>query len=273
MSQAVAIELGDIQKTLILPLWGRAFESRKAKPLLVDKTALEIIDKTDYDYAALARNLNPLTQMAWIMRTLCVDEVIGQFLAKYPHGTIVNIGCGLDTSFDRNDNGSLLWYDLDMPDAIALRSKFIHESTRRKFLATSFLERDWMKQIVVSENVLFIAAGVLYYFEEAQVKEFLIRLADTFPRSEILFDVCSPYGLRVANKMVIQRSGLGEKSFLKWSVPNPGVITAWDHRIRLVSIYWYFGQRARGLGLKLRLLGMLSDWLKVQYMILLRFED
>lgn len=32
-----------------------------------------------------------------------------------------NLGCGLDTTFERVDNGLLQWYDLDLPDAVELR--------------------------------------------------------------------------------------------------------------------------------------------------------
>ena len=191
MSQKIAVDLGNVQKTLFLPLWGRAFESKKENPLLVDKTALEIIEKVDYDFSVMAKNINELTRIAWIMRSICVDEVAKAFLGKYPMATIVNLGCGLDTTFDRVDNGTLAWYDLDLPDVISLRRRFIKETERRKFISASFLERSWLNDIQVAENVLFIAAGVFYYFEEDEVKGFLVRLADSFPGSEILFDVFS----------------------------------------------------------------------------------
>jgi len=62
------------------------------------------------------------------------------------------------------------------PDVIALRKNFIQEAERRKFISSSFLDQGWLKEITIVENVLFIAAGVFYYFEGDQVKDFLIRL-------------------------------------------------------------------------------------------------
>jgi O-methyltransferase involved in polyketide biosynthesis len=267
MSEKIAIDLGNIQKTMFLPMWGRAFESKKAKPLLVDKTALEIIEKVDYDFSTAAQNLSELTQMAWILRSIGVDETINKFLAKYPRATIVNIGCGMDTTFDRIDNGSLLWYDLDLPDVIQLRKQFIQETERRKFIASSFLEPEWLKEITVAENVLFIAAGVFYYFEESQIKDFLIRLADSFPGSEIFFDVSSPYGIKVANKMVIKNSGLDEKSFLTWGLKNAQELAAWDKRFKILRTYYYFRDKGKYLQPKTRLIGFISDAMNVQYMI------
>jgi O-methyltransferase involved in polyketide biosynthesis len=272
VSEKITVELDNVQKTLFLPLWGRAVESKKERPLLVDQTALQIIEAVDYDFSTLAHNLSDLTQMAWIMRSLCVDEVVRVFLERYPQGTIVNIGCGLDTTFDRIDNGSVTWYDLDLPDVIELRREFIQETECRKFIAASFLDESWLDEIRVSDKVLFIAAGVLYYFDESEVKEFLIRLADRFPGSEIIFDASSPYGIKTANRMVIQRSGLDEKSFLKWGLKNAEALTAWDKRFRVLSTHYYFGQNGQHFGLRIRLIGRISDRMKVQYMVHLRMS-
>jgi O-methyltransferase involved in polyketide biosynthesis len=267
VSEKLTVELGNVQKTLFLPLWGRAVESTKEKPLLVDKTALQLIEAVDYDFSTLTNNISDLTQVAWIMRSMCIDEAVKVFLEKYPKGTIVNIGCGLDTTFERVDNGSVLWYDLDLPDVIGLRRQFIKETERRRFISASFLDECWLNQIQVNEQVLFIAAGVFYYFEESDVRKFLVRLADRFPGGEIIFDASSPYGIKTANRMVIKRSGLDEKSFLKWGLKNAETLAAWDRRFRVLSTHYYFGEKGRNLGLRLRLFGWISDRLKVQYMV------
>ncbi|MEG3847795.1 hypothetical protein QT971_12285 [Microcoleus sp. herbarium19] len=43
---------------------------------------------------------------------------------KKNSGIIVEIGCGLNTRFERVDNGQVRWFDLDMPDSIAVRKKY-----------------------------------------------------------------------------------------------------------------------------------------------------
>jgi len=173
----------------------------------------------------------------------------------------------LDTTFDRMDNGMVMWYDLDLPDVIELRRQFIKETERRKFISASFLDESWLNEICVSENVLFIAAGVFYYFEESEVKEFLIRLADRYPGSEIIFDASSPYGIKTANRMVIKRSGLDENSYLKWGLKNAETLTTWDRRFRVLNMHYYFGKNGRHFGTRIRLIGWISDRLKVQYMV------
>lgn len=267
MATRISVELGDVQKTLLLPLWGRAFETKKEHSLLVDPTAVEIIDQIDYDFSTMTANISPLSQAAWIQRSLCIDRVILSRLARNSQATIVNVGCGFDTTFERIDNGLNTWYDLDLPDVISLRERFIPQTDRRKFITASFLDEGWLDEIGSPVEPLFIAAGLFYYFEENMVREFFLRLADRFPGAEILFDVSSPYGVKVANKKVIERSGLDQKSYLKWGLKNPRVISSWDPRFKVLKTIYYFGRNARHFPLNIRIIGLLSDFLKVQYLI------
>jgi len=132
--------------------------------------------------------------IAWIKRSLICDRVGMRFLSTHTEGTIVNIGCDLDTTFDRVDDGRLRWYDLELPDVIELRRKFITQNESKKFIAASFLEKEWLDQIEVQDNVQFIAAGIFYYFTEQELHAFILHLLDKFPGSELIFDVCSPPG-------------------------------------------------------------------------------
>jgi O-methyltransferase involved in polyketide biosynthesis len=259
------VTLEGVPRTLFLPLWGRACESRKADPLLVDKRALEILDRVDFDFSTLAENISELSRAGWIMRSICTDRVIRSLLATHPQATVVNIGCGLDTTFDRVENGQLRWFELDLPEVIALRKRFIPEGPRRKTLSASFLEKDWRKEIRPAEKVLFIAAGVFYYFREEQIRDFLKSLADEFPDGEALFDVCSPLGVKTANRMVVERAGMDERSFLVWGLKKPENILSWDERFTFLKPIFYFGEKR--LGLRTRMQGFFSDLLKIQYMI------
>ena len=266
MTTKIDIDLGHIQKTLFLPLWSRAIESKKPHPLLFDDLAVKIIDSVNFDFSLMSKNLDDITQIAWIKRSLICDQVIKKFLNHNPKGTIVNIGCGLDTTFERIDNGYLTWYDLDLPDVIELRRKFIKESVRRKFIASSFLEKAWLSEIEIKEKALFITIGILYYFHEQEIKDFIITLINTYPGSELLIDVCSPLGMKIANKKVIESSGLDKKSNLVWGLKNKKDILAWDERIKLLGTYSYFRDH-HFQGIRNKIMGFLSDLLGIQYMI------
>jgi O-methyltransferase involved in polyketide biosynthesis len=267
MTDRVSVKLGNVQKTLFLPLWGRAVESKKNNPLLFDETAVNIIEQVDFDFTQMAKNLDQITMIAWIEQSLICDREVKSFLTSYPEGTIVNIGCGLDTTFERVDNEKLRWYDLDLPDVVELRSKFIAQSERRKFIAASFLEKEWLNEIGVQENVLFSAAGVFNYFTEREIQVFVLQLLDKYPGSELLFDVCSPTGMRTANKIIVESFGLDEKSNLTWGLKDNKDLLGWDTRIELIGTYYF---RTLRIGIRNFLMGSLADYLGIQYMLDLR---
>jgi O-methyltransferase involved in polyketide biosynthesis len=255
MSEKAEIDLGNVQKTLLLPLWGRAKESQKTNPLLVDNTAVKLIDKIDYDFSKMEKSLDEISQLGWIFRCIHIDRTARQFLGKHPKATVVNIGCGLDTTFERVDNGVLSWYDLDLADVIDLRHKLIPMNERRKYIASSAFDTRWFDEIPVKEKVLFIAAGVLYYFDEAQIRGLFLEIADRFPTSEIIFDASSPFGVKMANRMVIKRSGMDERSFLKWGLKDAAQIEKWDKRMKVLDAYPYFcGVKLKGSSEILRII-------------------
>jgi O-methyltransferase involved in polyketide biosynthesis len=271
MAEKISVELGNVQKTLFLPLWGRAVESQKENPMLVDAKAVEIIDQMDLDVSQLYEKMDDLSQIAWIQRSLIGDRMIGRFLEQHPEGPVVNIGCGLDTTFDRMNNGRVLWFDLDLPDVIELRKRFMDETDHRKFIAVSFLDEGWMDSIPAGGPVFFLAAGVFYYFEPDEIKAFLLRLLNRFPGSEILFDVSSPTGIKIANQKVIENSGLDERSYLKWGLKNKKDVLDWDPRLELIGAYYYF--RNIKLSWRNSLMGALSDAMGVQYLLYLKLGE
>lgn len=120
--------------------------------------------------------------------------------------------------------------------------------------------------------VLFIAAGVLYYFEEGQVMTLLNRLAGRFPGSELVFDACSLRGIRIANRRVIQDAGMDASAQLKWGIGGAVELQDWDRRITVLDEYPMFRGLKRGFSLKEKWGTFLSDALHMMSMVHLRFN-
>jgi O-methyltransferase involved in polyketide biosynthesis len=228
-------KLSGVQETLFLPLWGRAHETRKSKPLLVDNTAVSIVESIDYNFADIAEKINPVSRAAWIARSLFFDKEIKLFLEKYPDGSVVNIGCGLDTTFDRVNNGTAIWYELDLPDVIELRKRYINESLLRKFLPYSVFDEKWYQEIKNKKKVFLLLAGVIYYFEENEIKALFNSFCTIFERCEIVFDYSSPRGAKIANKRVIQDGGMDKSAYLKWGIDNLKEIEKWNNKIKIIK--------------------------------------
>ena len=269
MKPKITLHLSDVQKTLLLPVWARAKETAKKKPLLTDTVAERIISSVDFDFRHLDKNIKVISQIAWIARCKRFDLIIKDFLKDNPKGTIVNIGCGLDTTYERINNNSVKWFDLDLPEVIDLRKRFLKETENRKFIASSFTDTVWFNKIPSDNRILFISTGVFVYFEEQVIKDFIIQIADRFIYSELFFDVTSPKGVQIANK-IIKDSSLNSSSFFRWGLKNISVITAWDQRIKLLNTYYTFKIKGLGMGIKNKVTGFLSDSAGVQYMVHLK---
>ena len=51
------IRLGEVQETLLVPLYARAMESRRKRPILRDSKAAEMVDAIDWDYQRFGQRL------------------------------------------------------------------------------------------------------------------------------------------------------------------------------------------------------------------------
>ncbi len=272
MAEKIKVGLGNIQKTLFMPVWARAVETGKPNPMLVDNTAVQILESVDFDFVTMTQNVPEISQVSWVARCKRFDMVIKEFIAKHPNGTIVNIGCGLDTTYERINNQNVIWYDLDLPDVIELRKKFLCETANRKFIASSFLDTKWFDVISHPKEILFISAGVFVYFNEEEIKEFLLKLVDSFPGAELFFDVTSPKGVEVAN-IVIQKSGLDENSFFKWGLKDKYVITSWSSKIKILNTFYTYQIDGINLNEKDMQMATISDLLDIQYMVHLKINE
>ena len=138
-----SVQLGKVQETLLVPLYARAIESRRKRPILYDPKAVEMVDSIDWDFQRFGQRWRVF---ACALRCAMFDVLVADFLRDHPEGTVVEIGCGLNTRFERLDNGRVHWFDLDLPDSIELRQRFFSDSDRRTTLAAWFSIRTGSRQ-------------------------------------------------------------------------------------------------------------------------------
>lgn len=120
--------LKGVSKTLLIPLWDRAFETKHPNPIIKDEKAVEIMENIRYDFTKFDDEWP--NQVSIAIRTELLDNATKVFIKNHPQAVIINIGCGLDTRFSRLDNGKIHWYDLDLPEAIHVRKQFFNETDR-----------------------------------------------------------------------------------------------------------------------------------------------
>jgi O-methyltransferase involved in polyketide biosynthesis len=213
------VELGDVQQTLFIPLAARARETAKKQPVLRDPRAVELIESIDYDTAKYGRGAGGIVT---VLRTAIFDHWVSAFLAQHPAGTVVELGTGLNTRFERVDNGQVHWFDLDLPDTIELRRKFFTDTDRRHMIAASLLDPGWLDTIMSSPGpYFFVSEGVLVYLAEDDVTGALSRIAQRFPGAHIALDTYSTKSLERQHRLAAKRN---MAATWRWPCDDPRVL-------------------------------------------------
>lgn len=243
MDKKIKIELGELQKTLLLPLWGRAKEYGEKNPLIKDKSAHQIIEKLDFDFDTLHKISSHL-QINSAIRAYNFDTIISKVIITYPDATIINIGAGLDTTFQRVDNGKIFWYDLDLEDTIALRKELIPEGERNKAISKSVFDRNWFNDIKVKgSKIFFMAAGVMAYFKEEEIKKLFIDIIQEFPESEMALEIYSTILLLLSDLSSKKRKKEAEiTNQIQWALNSAKSITKWSNQIKIVDEYPFYSK-------------------------------
>ena len=246
--------LNAVSRTLMIPLYIRAMESRRPDAIVRDPKALELVGRLDYDFSAVGSRKEG-DQVNMLLRMREFDRMARAFLAEHPDGVIVDLGCGLDTRFERIDNGRVEWCGLDLPEVIELRKELLDETPRSYFIGRSVLDFSWMGEITRPDALsgqagkrgqpgwpfLFMAEAMLVYLEEADVKRLVQALAERFPGAELVCEAYSPVVVRFHPRPP-------DMPQPRWGLNDDCDVEAWAPGIRLLSQWYYFDQPEPRLG-------------------------
>ena len=189
MSLKQPTRLGPTAETLLIPLFARTMENRRKRPILADPKAAEMVEGIDWDFQQFNQRLRVV---ACNLRSAMYDEWVAEFVRRNPHGTVVEIGAGLNLRFERLDNGTVHWFDLGLPDVVELRRKLFSDSERRRTLASSVLDAGWVAAVRQSPGpYFFVAEAVFVYLPEADVKAALAQIARSFSGASIALDTAA----------------------------------------------------------------------------------
>jgi O-methyltransferase involved in polyketide biosynthesis len=258
MTKREEAKLGGIPETLLIPLRARYLESKKPDGIVSDPKTIEILDRIEYDFSG-KKEVSKGSQLGVAIRTEILDEQTNNFLKKNPGATVVNLGCGLDTRFHRIDDGSVNWYDLDVPEAIELRRKFFDETDRFRFIAKSVLDPTWTELVPKDKPILFIAEGLLMYFTEDEVKEILSIICSAFPKSEMLLEAMSPFMARSTKRHPDVKHYNVE---FKWGVKSGADLEKWGIGVRFIKEWYYFDRHRDKFPLPFRVLSVIPAFRK-----------
>jgi len=232
------IEKNTVQETLVIPLYGRKVCSERFPHLFSDPEAERLCAMLDYDFAEKGKKMESAAGLFGALEVAQRQYDIGcevkSYLQSHPKTAVVNLGCGLDDTFHKCDNGICKGYNIDMPDVIAVRNELIPAGDREKNLGFDLNDDAWMAEIDASEGAVFYATGVFYYFKTEDVKALFQKMGKHFPGAVLAFDACNRRGAKLMTKTWLKEAGIANVDAY-FSLEDAAALKAWSDNFDLVT--------------------------------------
>jgi len=201
----VKSRIGGVSETMLQTLYARASESKKENPLFHDPKAEEIVASLNYDFSLASQDF--AMSKGVIARTILLDQMVKAFIREHENTCIINIASGMDTRFYRLDNGKIIWYNIDLAEAIALRNDCFEACERVTNIACSAMDEKWRKAVHEDNRpVLVIIEGLTMYLTEQDVKK-IFAIISTLPKATIYVETMSRFAVKHVKEKSVAQSG------------------------------------------------------------------
>ena len=212
------IKLSGVPETMLQTVYARAKESR-GRGVIHDAKAEEIIEKLDYDFSLADKDA--AMHSGVIARTIVLDRLTKEWLAKHPGAVVVNIACGLDTRCYRV-SGYSHWYNLDLPETMAVRERLLPENGAISQIAISAMD-DWGGKISEQNApVLIVIEGLTMYLSAKDVQRIFAVISRRFENATVFVETMSPMMARRFKEKSIE----GTHAKFSWGVKNGEALAA-----------------------------------------------
>ena len=184
-----------VNKTLYIPLYGKAYVSKKGL-FLCDKKAEEI-------WQAEGFALKGKSKSKWLayymgIRSAVFDEWVAKQIATAPDAIVIHIGCGMDSRVLRVGNISNQWYDVDFPQVIEERKRYYTETSNYKMIAEDVRQDCWLANIPTAKRAVVVMEGVSMYISGDELNNLITHLCAHFEGISLLMDCYTTFGAKMS---------------------------------------------------------------------------
>lgn len=261
-------KLTGVPETMLISIRSRYLETKEKNGIINDPKTVEILDQIECDFSG-KKEVSKWSQKGTAIRTEILDELTQKFLDTHKECVVVNFACWLDTRFYRIGNKKVEWFDLDLPESIALRRNFFEETENFHFIEKSVLDFSWIEKIPKNNPILFIAEWLFMYFTEQQVKSIFETIINNFENAEIIFEAIAPFMVRNYSKHPDLK--WRDVSF-KWGIKSWKEIENWWISAKFIQDYFYFERHFNKLPFLYKVLSFFPFFRKGMKIIHLKFE-
>ena len=224
------VNVTGLPETMIQTLYARAKESGKDNAKIHDDMAVEMVSRLDYDFSKADQD--KAMSYGVIARTIVLDEMVEKYLSGHPNTIVVNIASGLDTRCYRMQGKYVRWYNVDLPETMKIREKFLTENGSISQIAKSAMDASYIDDIEYGgENVLVIIEGLSMYLSEADVLQMMSIIERTFRKVTVMIETMSPFVV----KHIKEKSIEGSHAKFTWGVKDGAALAALLPDFRLAA--------------------------------------
>ena len=209
--------MNSVNKTLYIPLYGKAYVSKKGI-ILKDKKAEEIWNKEGFE-------LKGKSKSKWLayfmgMRSAVFDLWVKEKMTEMKDAVIIHIGCGMDSRVLRVKTHNHKWYDVDFPEVIRERKIHYSETETYKMLEGDARIPKWISDIPERSSAVVIIEGVSMYLKSDEVKNLVIALNNHFDNVSLMMDCYTEMSAKISKyKNPINDVGVTEV----YGTDHPGI--------------------------------------------------
>jgi len=187
--------MNNVNKTLYIPLYGKAYVSKKGI-ILQDKKAEEIWSEEGFDLKGKSKSKWLAYYMG--MRSAVFDEWLKIKMNEEKEAIVIHIGCGMDSRVERIGTGNHAWYDVDFPEVIQERKRYYKETTEYHMIEADVRVNNCFAGIPKGKRAIIVMEGISMYLQLAELEQLLVTIQNHFTEAYILMDCYTVFAAKVS---------------------------------------------------------------------------
>lgn len=173
------------EKKLTLQKLLTRVEFAKPNDKFIDKQALELADKIDL---SVVERFNLDTAKRYMGTTLCIDEMVEDYIKWNSNACIITVNSGLSTRKTRINRMNTTWFSLDTEDMMLYKQTLGFDN----IISNDILDEEWVTKInTACPSTLVIFEDYSMYQDKETFKKILEFLCNKFENVTFIIEIVS----------------------------------------------------------------------------------
>ena len=187
--------MDNVNKTLYIPLYGKAHVSRKGI-ILSDPMAERIWNAEGFPLRGKSRSKWLAYYMG--MRSAVYDQWLREKMKQWPDAVVVHMGCGLDSRVHRVGTQGHSWMDVDFPEVIQERRRYYEETDCYHMISGDIRQTDWLAGMEMGKRAIVVMEGVSMYLTFTELQSVFGYLQERFEEISLLMDCYTTFAAKAS---------------------------------------------------------------------------